>query len=280
MVKMNENEPLKLIHITDLHFFCFPKKISQLLNKRILGCFNWKLNRKRRFDFEAIDQFLNILKAYKNAVVLVSGDLTVTALEEEFYYAKKFIDKIKDMDFPVFVIPGNHDYYTYEAVRKKRCEKILSEYIIPNDDVAMTYLSDNTPLIFLHTVRPNFLTSRGEISLKQIQQLKDILQKIDKPTVICAHYPVLHHTPEYYSSYSRKLENSNHLREVLIQTKVPLLYVAGHVHHYSLSRDRDNPLVQYLISPALFYNCERNGGFSEITIQNGEFHVSLKSIYE
>ncbi len=268
-----------LIHITDLHFYQFPKKISKLLNKRILGCINWELNRKKRFDFNNTERFLNLLKKYKNTSIVITGDLTVTSLEEEFHIAKDFIDKIREKGFPVFVIPGNHDYYTFESVRQKRYETLFSEYSISNTYPAMVPMPNGIKLILLYTVRPNILSSRGEIDKKQIQQLKEILSSLDQPAIICAHYPILHHTREYYSSYSRRLKNADLLRKAIIQTSVPTLYIAGHVHHYSLTPDKQNPCVQYLCSPALFYNKEKNGGFSIITFEDGKFNISFNSMY-
>lgn len=272
-----EDTHLKIIHITDLHFFQFPKNILKLFNKRILGCLNWELNRKKRFDFSSAERFLNKLEQYKNAVVLVSGDLTVTALEEEFLLAKEFIDDIRNKGFPVYVIPGNHDYYTFEAIREKRYETLFSEYLLSEKYPTVIPLYDGTPLILLHVVKPNFLSSRGVIDKGQLHRLREIIQSLDKPAVVCAHYPVLHHTKEYHSSYSRQLKNAHLLREVLIQTRVPILYIAGHVHHYSLSKDETNPLITYLCSPPLFYTKVKRGGFSEITLETGNFSIHLNS---
>lgn len=275
---MDDNN-LKIIHITDLHFFQFPENILKLCNKRILGCLNWKLNRKKRFDFSGAERFINLLSQYKNVAVIVTGDLTVTALEEEFLLAKNFIDVIRKKGFPVYVIPGNHDYYTFESVRNHRYETLFSEYNLPKTYPAVVHLSDGTPLIFIHTVRPNILSSRGVIDRGQLQRLEEIIVSLEKPAIVCGHYPVLHHTPEYYSSYSRRLINSNLLREVLKRTKIPVLYIAGHVHHYSLNKDDTQTRVTYLCSPPLFYSQQRKGGFSEISIKGNQFDIQLKTLY-
>ncbi|MGC8737528.1 MAG: metallophosphoesterase family protein [Candidatus Hydrogenedens sp.] len=270
---------MKIIHITDLHFFQFPGNVLKLFNKRILGCLNWELNRKRRFDFTSIEQFITLLSQYKNATIIVSGDLTVTALEEEFLLAKNFLDTVQKKGFPIYIIPGNHDYYTFEAIRYKRYENLFSEYFIPEDYPAIIYLSDGTPLILIHTVRPNLISSRGVIDTKQLKRLEKIIVSLDRPAIVCGHYPVLHQTPEYYSSYSRRLKNSNLLRKILIQTTVPLLYLAGHVHHYSVNKDDTQPLITYLCSPPLFYSQPRKGGFSEITLKDNQFNIQMKTLY-
>lgn len=275
---MDDND-LKIVHITDLHFFQFPKNILKLFNKRILGCLNWELNRKKRFDFSGAERFLTFLSQYKDVVVIVSGDLTVTAHDEEFLLAKHFIDSIRKKGFPVYVLPGNHDYYTFEAVRNRRYETLFSEYNISEHYPAVVHLPDGTPLILLHTVRPNILYSRGVIDRSQLRRLEEIIVSLEKPAIVCGHYPVLYHTREYCSSYSHRLKNSDLLREVLIRTKVPLLYIAGHVHHYSLSKDDAQPLITYLCSPPLFYSERRKGGFSEITINDNQFHVRMKTLY-
>ncbi len=269
------NNPVTLVHITDLHFFSQRVTISHFFSKRLLGYVNWVVNRSRRFDFTFADKFLARVRERKPRAVIISGDFTVTSDLREFEIAKEFVDDIKSIGVSVYLIPGNHDYYTFESVRNRQFERFFGEYLVSGGYPAGVKLEGNLSMIFLHTVMPNFFSSRGVISREQLEKLAGIVKNSNLPVIVCAHYPVLHRTETYYSNVTRRLGNASLLRQVLIGSRVPLLYIAGHVHHYSYTVDRDNSLVAYLTTPPLFYKREYNGGYCEISFDGEKFGVKL-----
>lgn len=271
---------INLVHITDLHFFSQGLTLSHFLSKRFLGYFNWILNRRRRFDFSFADRFFTRLKQQKPRAVIISGDLTVTSDLKEFEVARQFVDRIRSVGVPLYLIPGNHDYYTFESVRRRRFEEFFDDYLVSKDYPAFVKLEENLSMIFLHTVKPNLLSSRGCISPEQVEKLGVIINDSSSPLIVCSHYPVLHRTDTYYSNLTRRLVNAKLLRSVLIKSRVPLLYIAGHVHHYSYTVDKENSLVSYLTTPPLFYRREFNGGYCEINFDGEKFGVKLVPSWE
>lgn len=267
------NPSVSLIHITDLHFFSRKFTLSHFFSKRILGYTNWLINRGKRFDFTKKDVFLTHLEKEKPGAVVISGDFTVTSDKKEFEIARRFVDDISSLKIQVYIIPGNHDYYTFKSVRGKLFENIFDKYLLSGEFPISVQLTDGLSIVFLHTVKPNLLSSRGKISRNQIKRLEEIICNSKLPMVVCAHYPVLHKTETYYSNITRRLGNARLLRQVLQRTRVPLLYIAGHVHHYSYTVDNKNSLVTYLTTPPLFYKRERNGGYCKIVFDGEKFDV-------
>ena len=111
---------LRILHATDLHCFV-PASWRQILTqpKRIIGATNWYLLRRaKRFDEEVQKQLVNKMIELKPDVVILSGDLTNLSTSEEFHHAYQILRPILHNNglFPTFIIPGNHDAYTPDAV--------------------------------------------------------------------------------------------------------------------------------------------------------------------
>src|SRR5690606_5444292 len=58
--------------------------------------------------------------------VVVTGDLSNLALEQEFEH---IISKLDAIQIPVTVIPGNHDAYTRGSVRQRRFEQMFAQFM-------------------------------------------------------------------------------------------------------------------------------------------------------
>src|SRR5438309_4295198 len=63
-----------------------------------------------RTDPALIEPLLAALRTIRPTVVVVSGDLTQRAREEEFEQARDFLSRI---EVPLVVVPGNHDVPLY-----------------------------------------------------------------------------------------------------------------------------------------------------------------------
>ena len=59
-----------------------------------------------KVDTKRVNPLIEQISKIKPDLVIVSGDLTQRATDAEYKSAKKFLGKL---DYPIFVIPGNHD---------------------------------------------------------------------------------------------------------------------------------------------------------------------------
>ncbi len=257
----------RLIHITDLHFWQLVRNPLLLCNKRILGNLNLLLRRRRYVRQERAAAFLDLLPTLDADALLIGGDLTTTATEAEYKMAAAFVDALARCGPPIYMVPGNHDMYTFEARRRRRFEQHFSNQCTALDSPRLTCLPDGAPLLILPTAVPNIITSRGKITHAQLATARRILEQEapDGPLTVLAHYPLLANPTAYNAGIMRRLGNADALRQLLGDTGRPILYLAGHVHTYSRTRDPRHPNIEQVTSAALFYDKQRHpGGFTEI----------------
>ena len=101
----------KLAHITDWHATTLEgASFGELANKRVFGWQSWLRTRRRRHRPEVLTALFNDLRVQSPDHVIVTGDLTNIALEQEFAEAAKQLRELGDPSW-VTVIPGNHDAY-------------------------------------------------------------------------------------------------------------------------------------------------------------------------
>lgn len=260
---------MRIIHITDLHFWQIVRNPLLLCNKRILGNLNLLLRRQKYVRQERAQSFLDLFPSLKADALLIGGDLTTTATVAEYEMATTFVNTLAQSGVPVYMTAGNHDYYTFESKRKRRFEKYFGDRLKSPGAPQLSFLPDNRPLLILPTARPNLLSSRGHITTTQLLEAQQLLAEAPEgPLMVLAHYPVLPH-PYHHSNYMRRLGNAELLRRLLGDTARPVLYLAGHVHVFSHSHDPRFPNLEQVTTSALFYDKQHClGGFTEIVLEN------------
>ena len=261
-------EPVdRLCHIADVHFWTVERNPLRLLNKRFLGNLNVLLRRRRAYRTERVDAYADHIAERAFPVVLQTGDLTSTALDDEFVRAARFLRRLRDLGPNVIVIPGNHDVYTFESVRKRRIARHLDGLIPAEGLPARRALPGGTPLILVPTVRPNILSSRGEVDADSIAKTRALVEAAADPLIVAGHYPLLTTTHGYATSWSRRLIGADRLRDALGATGKRILYVCGHVHRFSYEQDDRWPNLQHLSTAAFVQRRPQqgtDGAFTEI----------------
>ena len=264
----------RLIHIADLHFWRVTLNPFRLLNKRALGNFNVWWRRRHQFAMAASRAHAEAVAAQGVSTVLLTGDFTSTALEEEFAMADAFMRQLQALGLKTVVLPGNHDVYTFESVRGRRFERHMERYLPREGYPTVVKLGGGTPLLLVPTVCPNLLSSRGRIRDREIERVRELLQQGGGPIIVAGHYPVLAQTPGYILTKQRSLRNAEALRKALGEAGRPVLYVAGHVHRFSYVQDDRYPHVHHLTTGAFFYRNKReniDGEFAEIAVYPNHF---------
>src|SRR6185503_12539968 len=103
---------MRVAHCSDLHLLSLAgARMLDFANKRWIGGLNLIANRGRHYHpavFEAMVADFN-----RSAIdhVVVTGDITNLAFEEEFRFARRHFDAIELGPAHVTVLPGNHDAY-------------------------------------------------------------------------------------------------------------------------------------------------------------------------
>lgn len=258
-----------LLFITDLHFWKVVRNPLLLINKRLIGNTNLWLRRRHQFPTEHAEIFAVHALKTGAAQVLVGGDLTCTATEDEFKLVAEFFEFLERRGATVRTVLGNHDVYTYESVRHRRQEKHLGRWLPTSGFPSAQTLPGGTTLILLNTARPRPITSRGLFSERTAHLTARLLADAPKgPVMVCGHYPALEVLAgRRRGSWGHSLQGAEKLRRVMGESERKVLYLAGHIHHFTNTPDPEYSNVHHLTGPAFFHRwapAQRDGGFLEI----------------
>lgn len=196
---------MRIAHFSDPHLFALEGLSPwRLLNKRLTGWMNLKLHRGRKHREAYLHAVLGELRRLAVAQVVVTGDLTALALEQEFIAVRKLLhDEVGLEPRDVSVVPGNHDAYTRGALRDRRFGRFFEEFTTSDlPDIAVDLglgrfpfvrIRDKVAIIGLSTAVPRPpLIAAGALGRSQAEALRAILVHPDvaqRVAVILLHHP-------------------------------------------------------------------------------------------
>src|SRR5690606_2681217 len=103
---------MRVAHCSDLHLLSLQgARLLDFVNKRWIGGLNLLTNRGRHYHAEVFEAMVADFNRSAIDHVVVTGDITNLAFEEEFRFARRFFDAIELGPEHVTVLPGNHDAY-------------------------------------------------------------------------------------------------------------------------------------------------------------------------
>ena len=225
---------MRIAHFTDIHYTLLPEA-AELSPKRALGTVNLVLGRRiRHFDPDVQARLVQSVLDQAPDAVVISGDLTGTALEREFLAAKAGLGALLDA-VPTLVLPGNHDRYTHGATRTRRLEAHFGAWTHQRDDGLAALELPGLDIIGLDPNRPTGLHASGLVPASQLAALDAWLTGRGddaRPWLLALHYPVVDRQGAIYDNAGHGLRNARALLEVLRAGRTkPLAILHGHVHH-------------------------------------------------
>jgi 3',5'-cyclic AMP phosphodiesterase CpdA len=173
--------------------------------RRAIAQIEWVvLGRAKRFEggLETLRQVVAQIQSLQPDHVLISGDLTALAVEEEFRLVRNALASLDNPNL-LTVVPGNHDRYTARAVRTHRFENHFSHLLhsdLPNGLDGKTFplvrlLKDELAIIGLDSTRlaPLPGISFGRLGKEQLQSLAMLMHEpVLRHRHLCV---VVHHAP-------------------------------------------------------------------------------------
>lgn len=208
--------------------------------------------------------------------ILITGDLTTTALPAEFRAARAALaDLLADAE-RVTIIPGNHDRYTLYAHYSRRFEQYFGAFAPQTTFPWIRRLGPDTAILGLDPTRSG-ISASGKLPQAQLSAVQEILWAARPITrlVVACHYPSAV-PPRFEHEYAHKpLVNRFDLREWL-RTIGPHLFCCGHIHAAWAYRPDEMP-NQLSLNPGAPLMRDSKGlrlpGFLEITLEGRAVHV-------
>ena len=222
---------MKLVHLSDIHVWRYTWDPRRLTSKRFLGMLDLLRGRARRFQLERLEAVVERVLQLDPDHILITGDLTTTALPAEFRDARRELAPILADPGRVTILPGNHDRYTTHAARNRTFELAFRDFLPDPEFPWLRRLDDRTAILGLDPTRPH-ISARGYLPPSQFERARAL---IADPTarprrlIVACHYPAV--APPIYERElaMKRLKNDDEVREWLAEVG-PHLYCCGHVH--------------------------------------------------
>ena len=222
---------MRVVHISDLHFWHITLNPRQLLGKRLLGMSNLFLNRAWNFRMESMPALVDRIQGISPDHLLITGDLTSTALEEEFRAARRALIPLNPSAPFLSVVPGNHDRYTRESARSRLFEKYFGEFAPAPVYPWLKRLGEDVGILASDPTHPNPISAPGTMTTEQILKATELLHAA-KPRperlIVACHYPIA--LPAgIVEGRGHGLRGARELQAFLARES-PALYCHGHIH--------------------------------------------------
>jgi 3',5'-cyclic AMP phosphodiesterase CpdA len=221
---------LRIVHLSDIHLWQYTINPLRFLSKRAAGMASLVLGRASRFRLERIPELVEHVQKLRADHILVTGDLTTTALPGEFRAARAALAECLTDPARVTIIPGNHDRYTLYAHHSRRFERFFGDFSPERSYPWLRRLDADTAILGLDPTRSG-ISASGKLPRKQLFSARAILSNAGPIArlVIACHYPVAV-PPRFEREYAHKsLVNRAGLTEWL-RAIGPHVFCCGHVH--------------------------------------------------
>ncbi len=232
----------KLAHLSDLHITKVRiQALKHLLSKRALGALSWNTRRRNKYRPEILASLIGDLHQQNPDHVVVTGDLTNVALEDEFSSSLSWLEKLGGPEL-VSLVPGNHDVYVPES--KDSAWNYWGEYMrshqVPNNlqasfgfypgkEFPTVRICGATAIVGVSTATATHPLSAsgtiGELQLSRLEQILDSLTGSGLCRVV-----LLHHPPQPLPiARRRRLTDAAAFRTLIAKVGAELI-LHGHAH--------------------------------------------------
>lgn len=242
-------ESMKILHLSDLHFGTGTAELNTLLQKTI--------------------------NSIAPDLVIISGDFTQNATNEEFSDARNFLNSLK---YPWQAIPGNHDISRYNLI--ERFSDPYRHYRTwISQDIQPVYRRNGVCIVGLNTARnilPHWNWAHGAISSHQMEWLaKQYAEQAGALKICFMHHPVW----KVMEAQLHTIVFGGHAALNALKAMKVNLVLSGHVHHAGVTAlpiDDKNKIVFVSASTALSRRLRgQKNGFNIINLYPDRMIIEL-----
>ncbi|TFG95417.1 MAG: metallophosphoesterase [Myxococcales bacterium] len=229
----------RVAHLSDLHATPVRAGLPALLGKRFFGWLSWRLRRRHAHQPGVLAALVDDLHREAPDQIVVTGDLTNVAGEEEFPAARAWLERIGPPE-RVSIVPGNHDAYV--PVARARGVGLWSDYIAsdagdvnsgPPGEYPTLRVRGPLAVVGVSSAVPTpIFQAGGRVGAAQLARLGPMLDRLGRAGLF--RLVLVHHPPEAgVVSSRRELRDGAALRDVLARVGAELV-LHGHTHRTRL----------------------------------------------
>ncbi len=243
---------MKIAHFSDSHITAPFRAglIPALFSKRLTGMVNLYLRRRYQLSYSErnLNRVLNDIKGRNVDYTIFSGDISSFSLRDEFLRAREIIYNSINDD-KIYLIPGNHDQYTYLTSKNDLFHSIFTS---KNDFASFPYPKIRIfkgEIIFLsiNTARfnPLFFDASGHADMSEIARAQAFLDSIrdNIPVILVIHHSLLRPDGSK-DSYFHKIRNDRDIFDFIRKNNIKHVF-SGHIHKAYISSDSEFGFTQY-----------------------------------
>ena len=235
---------MRIAHFSDLHLLSLDGvPLRRFLNKRLTGWANLRFKRGHVHRASHVRAIAREIAAAGVDHVVVTGDLTNLALEQEFELARRVIEDDLGLDpKDVTIVPGNHDLYTRGALRSARFTTYFAKYMVSDlPELAVDIgvgrfpvvkLRGTAAIIGLSSAVPRLpFVAAGELGRAQLEAFARVLdhpEVLRRTPVIALHHPA-HNPASWLKTMLEGLHDADQLWQRLDRLARGMI-LHGHLH--------------------------------------------------
>src|SRR5262245_1072204 len=225
----------RVAHLTDLHATPARGTVPGLFGKRFFGWLSWHLRRRHAHQERVLEALLADLRVEAPDQIVVTGDLTNVAGEEEFPAARAWVERLGP-PARVSIVPGNHDAYV--PVPAERGVALWRDYVesdaggptaAPPGEFPTLRVRGRLAVIGVSSAVPTPLfQATGRVGAEQLARLESLLARLGREGFF--RLVLIHHPPEPgVVSRRRALRDAPAVRDAISRAGAELV-LHGHTH--------------------------------------------------
>lgn len=190
---------MRIAHLSDLHVMALEAiPLRRLLfGKRATGFANLKLKRALQHDAAVVDRVLEDVREQNPEHVVITGDVSNLAFDEEFEAARELlVSKLQMDDERITIVPGNHDAYTKDAYRAGSFERVFARWMTSDagtQQYPILRIRGEVAIVGLTSAVPRgAFVSSGEVGPRQLQELDRLIASTElraRMLLVLVHHP-------------------------------------------------------------------------------------------
>ncbi len=222
------NGARRVLLFSDLHIGVFPR-VSQMLNKRLLGAFNHLFRRRNRLRADNIARLAELLPRIEPDVTICGGDLGSVGLPEEYESAIGMLAPFTGDSF--FYVPGNHDAYVRSSMpsMEEAISRLNGGCWNPSRPV-ISLKCNGLQLVLINAARPvAYHLSCGVIDKRMQEEISSISRDGGAAaTFAVCHFPAIEKDASLVG-WRHGLRGASFMKTLLDEGRVDAI-LSGHTH--------------------------------------------------